>query len=89
MDYRRLVRARRVRLLRMDAAGLPALIEAIRHLYNLEAKWLESVPVTEIHEGTTIRDGEVQVFEVKHPKANRADAWPHESGNGSTGSTLS
>jgi hypothetical protein len=31
----------------MDAAGLPALVEAIRHLHGLEAKWLESVPVTE------------------------------------------
>lgn len=66
----------------MDAAGLPALIEAIRHLHGLEAKWLESVPVTETHEGVTIWDGEVQVFEVKHPKATRVYAWSHESGNG-------
>jgi hypothetical protein len=64
----------------MDAAGLPALIEAIRHLHGLEATWLESVPVTEIFGGKTVWDGEVQVFEVTHPKANRVYAWSHESG---------
>ena len=61
----------------MDAAGLPALIEAIRHLHGLEAKWLESVPVTEIFAGKTIWDGQVQVFEVKHPKANCVYAGSH------------
>jgi hypothetical protein len=61
----------------MDAAGLPALIEAIRHLHGLDAKWLESVPVTEIFAGKTVWEGEVQVFEVQHPKANRVYAWSH------------
>lgn len=65
-----------------DAAGLPALIEAIRHLHGLEATWLESVTVTEIFGGKTVWDGEVQVFEVQHPKANRVYAWSHDSGNG-------
>jgi len=72
----------RVSLGPMDAAGLPALIEAIRHLHGLEAKWLESVPVTEIFAGKAVWDGEVQVFEVAHPKASRVYAWSHETGNG-------
>lgn len=66
----------------MDPAGLPALIEAIRHLHGLEAIWLESVPVHETHEGQTVWEGEVQVFAVSHPKASRVYAWSHESGEG-------
>ena len=60
-----------------DPAGLPALIEAIRHLHGLEAKWLESGKVTETHEGKTVWAGEVQVFEVQHPKTSRVYAWSH------------
>jgi hypothetical protein len=63
----------------MDAAGIPALIEAIRHLHGLEATWLESVPVHEQHEGKTVWKGEVQVFAVEHPKASRVYAWSHET----------
>jgi hypothetical protein len=66
----------------MDAAGLRALIEAIRHLHGLEATWLESVPVVETHEGQTVRAGEVQVFAVEHPKATRVYAWSHETDPG-------
>ena len=66
----------------MDAAGLPALIEAIRHLHGLEATWLESVPVVETHEGQTVWAGEVQVFAVEHPKATRVYAWSHEADAG-------
>jgi hypothetical protein len=65
----------------MDPAGLPALLDAIRHMYGLEAKWLESVPVHEEHNGATVWDGEVQVFEVVHPKTNRVYAWSHETGS--------
>jgi hypothetical protein len=63
----------------MDAAGLPALIEAIRHLHGLGATWLESVPVVETHEGQTVWAGEVQVFAVEHPKASRIYAWSRET----------
>ena len=63
----------------MDAAGLPALVEAIRHMHGLEATWLESVPVVETHEGETVWAGEVQVFAVEHPKASRVYAWSHET----------
>jgi hypothetical protein len=63
----------------MDAAGIPALQDAIRHLHGLEATWLESVPVHEQHEGTTVWEGEVQVFAVEHPKATRVYARSHET----------
>lgn len=63
----------------MDAAGIPALQDAIRHLHGLEATWLESVPVHEQHEGKTVWEGEVQVFAVEHPKASRVYAWSHET----------
>ena len=28
----------------MDPAGLPALLDAIRHMHGCEARWVESVP---------------------------------------------
>ena len=63
---------------RMDPAGLPALLDAIRHMHGCEARWGESVPVHETHDGKTVWDGEVQVFDlVGHPKAARAYAWSH------------
>jgi len=65
-----------------DPAGLPALVEAIRHLHGLEATWLESVPVVETHEGQTVWVGEVQVFAVEHPNATRVYAWSHETDAG-------
>lgn len=66
----------------MDAAGIPALQEAIRHLHGLEATWVESVPVHEKHGDKTVWEGEVQVFAVEHPRTSRVYAWSHESGNG-------
>jgi hypothetical protein len=33
-----------------------------------------------MHQGQTVWDGEVQVFEVTHPKASRVYCWSHESG---------
>jgi hypothetical protein len=65
-----------------DAAGIPALQDAIRHLHGLEATWLESVLVHEQHEGATVWEGEVQVFAVEHPKATRVYAWSHETEGG-------
>jgi hypothetical protein len=63
----------------VDAAGLRALLDAIRHLEGCAATWVESVQVHETHEGATVWDGEVQVFDlVKHPKGvRRAYAWSH------------
>jgi len=62
----------------MDDAGLPALIEAIRHMHGCEAAWVESVPVKEVFQGATVWEGEVQVFDlVRHPKSPRCYAWSH------------
>jgi hypothetical protein len=67
----------------MDPAGLPALIEAIRHLHRADATWVESVAVRETFNGAVVWDGEVQVFELRgHALASRAYAWSHESGPG-------
>jgi hypothetical protein len=70
----------------MDHAGLPALLDAIRHLHGCGATWVESVPVHERTDaGATVWEGEVQVFDlVDHPKAQRGYAWSHavEGGNG-------
>jgi hypothetical protein len=61
-----------------DQAGLPALIDAIRHLHGCEATWVESVPVHEKSGEETVWEGDVQVFDVKgHPKATRVYAWSH------------
>ena len=66
----------------MDAAGLPALLEAIRHLHGLDATWVESVSVREERQGEVVWPREVQVFSIDHPKASRAYAWTHETGPG-------
>lgn len=65
-----------------DPAGLPALLDAIRHLHGVEAEWLESVAVHEEHDGQTVWAGHVQVFRVDHPACSRVYAWSHESGPG-------
>ena len=54
----------------------------IRHLHGAEAKHVESVPVKETHQGKTVWEGIVEVFDLHgHPKASRAYAWAHETDN--------
>jgi hypothetical protein len=45
-------------------ACLPALLDAVRHMHGCEARWVESVLVHETHEGETVWEGEVQVFDL-------------------------
>jgi hypothetical protein len=53
----------------------------ILNLHNCEAIYLETVPVTETFQGETVWQGEVEVFELRgHPKAKRAYAWGHVTG---------
>ena len=60
-----------------------ALREAIRGLHGCDSRWVEAVPVREVHEGLTVWDGDVQVFDlIDHPKATRAYAWSHETEGG-------
>jgi hypothetical protein len=62
----------------MDPAGTEALQQAIRHMHGCDSVWIESVPIHETHEGKTVWQGEVQIFElVDNPKAKRAYAWSH------------
>ncbi len=61
-----------------DPAGIPALIDAIRHLHGCEATHVETVHV---HERTpdareTAWRGDVEVFALTgHPQATKAYAW--------------
>jgi hypothetical protein len=50
----------------MDDAGIPALQDAIRHMYGLAAKWLETVAVHETFRGKTVWKGSTRqmVFAV-------------------------
>ena len=57
---------------------LEELKDVIRRLHGVEATHLESVPVKETHDGKTVWEGIVEVFELHgHPKANKAYAWSH------------
>ena len=54
--------------------------EIIRKLHGAEATHVETVPITEAHEGKTVWEGEVEVFDLAdHPKASRVYAWSHET----------
>jgi hypothetical protein len=56
--------------------------EVIQRLHGVEAKHVESVPVKEQHQGQTVWDGVVEVFDlIGHPKTHRVYAWAHETGN--------
>jgi hypothetical protein len=52
----------------------------IHRLHKAEAKHVQSVPVTEMHEGQIVWDGVVEVFDLSgHPKADRIYAWAHDT----------
>lgn len=54
--------------------------DVIRKLHGVEAKHVESVPITETFQGKTVWDGVVEVFELHgHPKAPKVYAWAHET----------
>jgi hypothetical protein len=51
----------------------------IRKLHGVESRHVESVKVKETHQGKTVWEGMVEVFDlVGHPKAQRAYAWAHD-----------
>jgi hypothetical protein len=59
-----------------DAAGLPAFQDAIRHVHECESRHVETVPLHETHDGETVWNGAVEVFDLLgHPRATRAYAW--------------
>ena len=60
-----------------DPAGIPALIDAIRHLHDVGAKHVETVHVEEkAPTGETVWSGDVEVFDlIGHAKVSRCYAW--------------
>ena len=52
----------------------------ISHLHGCDSTWIETVPVHETFRGATVWDGEVEVFNVNHPKARKAYAWSTAEG---------
>jgi hypothetical protein len=54
--------------------------EAIRRLHGGDATHVASVAVKETHEGRTLWEGVVEVFDLHgHATANRVYAWAHET----------
>lgn len=60
-----------------DKANAPAdLKDAIESRHGGRATLAQSVPVKETHDGQTVWEGVVHVFDLAdHPKATRAYAW--------------
>jgi hypothetical protein len=56
--------------------------DVIRRLHGAEATHVESVGVKETHQGQTVWEGVVEVFDlVGHPSAMRVYAWAHDTDN--------
>jgi hypothetical protein len=54
--------------------------DVIRQLHGSESTHVETVPVVETHQGQTVWQGEVEVFDLHdHPKAPRVYAWTHDT----------
>jgi hypothetical protein len=66
----------------MPHKKITKLKDAIRATHGCESLHVESVPVKEIFEGQTARQGTVEVFDlIGHPKAKRAYAWSYHDGD--------
>lgn len=54
--------------------------EIIHELHGVKATHVESVPITETFEGTTLWDGVVEVFVIHdHPDSHQVYAWSHDT----------
>ena len=61
---------------------LKELQDVIWNLHGVASRHVESVPVMETFQGQTVWEGVVEVFELTgHPKASRAYAWSHDTGD--------
>jgi hypothetical protein len=64
----------------MSEDYIAELAEVIRALHGSEASYVETVAVKETHQGETVWEGDVEVFDLDgHPKASRVYAWAHET----------
>ena len=70
----------------MKGEGIEELKATLLNLHGVEAEHVETVPVSESFQGETVWEGEVEVFDIKgHPKAKRAYAWGHVTGDDDQG----
>jgi hypothetical protein len=48
---------------------------AILNVHGATSRHVETVPVIEEFQGETVWEGEVEVFDIDHPKAKRCYGW--------------
>lgn len=54
--------------------------DVIRKLHGSESTHVETVPIKETHQGQTVWEGDVEVFDLHdHPQTSRVYAWAHET----------
>ena len=54
--------------------------DVIRKLHGAESTHVETVPIRETHQGQTVWEGEVEVFDLHdHPQTSRVYAWAHDT----------
>ena len=52
----------------------------IRKLHGAESTHVETVPIREEHQGQTVWEGEVEVFDLHdHPQTSRVYAWARDT----------
>jgi hypothetical protein len=67
----------------MSDVPIPELKKAIESQHGGTAAYVQSVPIHEEHNGETVWDGTVGVFDLAgHPSAKRAYAWSYELPDG-------
>ncbi len=55
----------------------------VERLHGVPARFVESVEVKETHDGATVWEGAVKVYDLDgHPMAKRAYAWSYATDNG-------
>ena len=53
---------------------------AIEHLHGCQATWVATAPVHESFRGQTVWTGDVEVYDIVHPRAKRCYGWSHAQG---------
>jgi len=67
----------------MTEVATSELKQAVESQHGGTATFVQSVPVKETHDGATVWDGAVSVFDLAgHPTAKRAYAWSYEQPDG-------
>lgn len=67
----------------MSEVAIPELKKAVESQHGGTATFVQSVPIHEEHNGETVWDGTVAVFDLAdHPTATRAYAWSYEREDG-------